>query len=54
MSACPQQLLKKDGVFYVPVCMYNNAIDVTGDDDGKKGKREVQDNASSPGCFDLE
>ena len=38
MSACPQQLLKKDGIFYAPLCMMNNAIDITSDDDDKKRK----------------
>ena len=38
MSACPQQLLKKDGIFYAPLCMMNNAIDITSDDDSKKRK----------------
>ena len=41
MSACPQQLLKKDGVFYAPLCMMNNAIEITSDDDSKKRKHMV-------------
>ena len=48
MSACPQQLLKKDGVFYAPVCMMNNAIDITSDDDGKKRKHAVRADKASP------
>jgi len=40
MSACPQQLLKKDGIFYAPLCMMNNAIDITSDDDSKKVSAE--------------
>ena len=48
MSACPQQLLKKNGIFYAPVCMMNNAMDITSDDNGKKRKHAVSADKASP------